>query len=459
MVGIAGVDVQDLVDGLMVYQRQGLVRMNQKQELLNVQKSAYAELKQFITTFQKNFADFQALLNHRAYKAESLNENIVSVATTGEKLAAGEYEINVTQLAHAHQIASKGFDEGSQSLELTGDLTIEVAGSEMTVSVDSDDSLESIKDKINQSSLNPGVTASIMKTTGAGGVDEYRIVLTSDTTGSANEINLSGTIAADLDLSNELQAAQNALLTFNGFSVERDSNYITDLMDGMSIHLNGELGSTVVSIKEDNTGTVSQLKEQFQGIIESYNQVMQFLAKNKAHPSFRDSTYPLIQKSLQSIMRDNYGNGSLKALFELGIKTSKSKVDVIEVKDNENNVKQIEYAVTGLIEINDSTFDEIFGSHIDEIRAMFNGDDGLIKAVDEISDHLETETIFNREKIIDEQSRRFNDRIFREENRLKSVRERLIAQYTEVEKIISNYEMMGDFLDKQLDAMSGKLKK
>lgn len=459
--GISGVDIQDLVDGLMVYQRQGLVRMNQQQDVLSYQKSSYTELRKFLTAFQTSFMDFQTRLNHHSYKAESLDENIVSVAASGGKLASGTYDINVSQVASAHQVASSGFSEGASPLALDGDLTIEVAGNSMTLNVSANDSLESIRDKINSDPLNPGVTASILKVSAAGGGDEYRLVFTSEKTGSANSISVSGVVAADLDLSNELRAAQNAIFTFNGFSVERDSNHVTDLMDGLSFHLNGKLGSTTISIKEDNVEQVGQLKEQFRKIIEDYNQIMEFLARNKAHPSLRDSTYSIVQNALQSIMRNSYGSGSgsLQALFELGVSTDKARVDSIEVKDREGKPKQIEYAVTGLLRLDDELFDTVFTGNIDAVRSMFNDDGGFIKAAADISAHLETETIVNRETIIDEQSRRFSDRIFREENRLQSVRAGLVAQYTQVEKIISNYEMMGNFLEKQLDAMSGKWNK
>jgi len=447
----SGFDVVSIVESLMQYQSRGLERLNQQKSLYQFQQKAYTELKQKLTQFNETISDFESILNKNHYTSESSNEAVVSVATSSEDIPTGQYSLDVTQLAQAHQISSSAYSSKSDSLMISGELNIDIGAESFSLTVNESDTLETIKNSINISLNNPGVTASILKVTGAGGEDEYRLLLTSDETGVDNALSLSGDAATSLDLTNELTAAQNAEFTFNGFQVERNSNTVSDVLDGVTFNLNGQIGNADITIKSDIENEEAAITSAFQSVIDSYNEIMGMVAKNQSESSLRDSTYSLIELNLKNTMSQTFGSGSINTLLELGVKT-----DEALVKSNDDGT---EYVVGGRLTIDMDQFSDSIKNKLDDVRAMFNHPtDGLIKGLETTISNIETKTIFNREKIIGEQTNNINDRIYREEDRLDQIRSRLMSQYSEVEKIISHYDAISDYLDQQLAAMRSSKK-
>lgn len=442
--GILGVNVNEIVDGIMKYKRKGLEGLTRKESIYEYQKAAYTDFKARLKEFETAFSSFQSILNKNHYKTESANESILSVAVNSNDIATGEYEVSVTQLAKAHKISSQAYASKTDALGLSSDLNIEIQGNVMSINLAVDDSLETIQNKINNSADNPGVRASVLKVTGAGGDDEYVLMLNSENTGEDYSLNLTGLAVTDLDISNEITAAQNAEFTLNNFSVVRNSNLVNDLIDGVSLNLNGALGDTSFRIMIDKESEQEALQNQFQTFIDKYNKLMEMTSAHKADSFLRDSTYSIIQKQLQHLMSGSYGEGDVHQLLELGTKTMRSGI--------QTNEEGVEYAVTGRLEFDSTRFKQLLNDDIESVRSLFNDSStGLAAAFKETTHALEEETIFTRETIINRQLHDIQDRIFAEEDRLESIRASLIKQYTAVEKIVSKYEMLGNFLDMQLD--------
>ncbi len=439
----SGIDVRAIVDGLMEYQSRGLDRMNEKKGLYQYQQKAYTELKNRFTDFHNKLESFQSILNKNHYKSQSSDENIVSVATTSDTVASGQYQLDVSQLAQAHKISSAAMTTNSEALMLTGDLVIETNGKTLTLNLSETDTLSTIRDNINHSENNPGVTASILKVTAADGSDEYRLLLSADETGVDHAMTLSGTGAAGLDLTHELSAPSNAKFTMNGFQIERSSNNISDVLDGVSFHLNGQTGQANITISSDIENEEAVISDGFQSIIDAYNGVMDLLSQNQSQSLLRDSTYGLIQLHMKNAISDQYGDGTVNRLLDIGVKTARAEVTT--------NQEGKEYAVTGKLDLDKETFSQMIKSNLDDVRSLFNStNDGLVKALDKTIDDIENHAISNREKIIGQQTRQIDNSIYKEEARLMEVREHLINQYKSVEEIISRYDAIGNFLDQQL---------
>jgi len=104
---------------------------------------------------------------------------LLSVSTT-TSASPGTYNIGITDLAKAQKLSSKAFSTYDTALELSGEFVI----NGQAVSVEANDDLTDIRDKINN--LNTGttpteVTATILSV----GSSDYRLILTSDVTGKA----------------------------------------------------------------------------------------------------------------------------------------------------------------------------------------------------------------------------------------------------------------------------------
>lgn len=444
----SGIDVVAIVDGLMQYQSIGLQRLEDKKDLFQYQEKSCADLRKTLNDFRQKLDSFQAILNKNHFKVVSSNETILSVATTANNVGIGQYNLNITQLAQAHKLSSTPFASQTNPLALSGDLTIETNGNQVTLNLTGTESLEQIRDNINNSANNPEVTASILKANGVGGVDEYRLVLSANDEGLAHAMTIGG--SAGIDLTHELTAAQNAQFTFNGFNVERSSNTVSDVLDGVTFHLNGQVGLANFTVSSDIENEEAAITESLQSVIDTYNDVMGLVAKNQSTSLLRDSTYSTIPKLLKSVIDGAYGDGDLNRLLDFGVQTAKASV-----KTTVNLAqKEIEYTVTGQIKLDATLFSKMIKDNLQDLRSLFNSSNGLLKAMDETIDGIENKNLFMREKTIGDQTRDIENSIYKETARLDRLRAHLINQYAQVEKIMDYYSNLSNTLDQQLSAMS-----
>ena len=132
-------------------------------------------------------------------------------------------------------------------------------------------------------SANAGVAATLLAVNTDS--SEYRIVLSGDATGSENSFVISSSLAdADLgfhDTANgnnqqsggvySQQIAVNASFTLDGVSLERASNTLGDVLEGVTLDLVGVSTSGATQIEVEKTN--SQLKAKLQEVVAAYNSV------------------------------------------------------------------------------------------------------------------------------------------------------------------------------------------
>ncbi|MBN1942704.1 MAG: flagellar filament capping protein FliD [Phycisphaerae bacterium] len=138
------------------------------------------------------------------------------------------------------------------------------------LSVEAGATLEDLRDRINDDSANPGVTASLIQYSGT-----YHLVLTGNDTGAdyAITINDAETTLPGFDTADyyEAQAAQSAKYRIDGTPpagtyIVSNSNTITDAVDGLTLSLTGT-GTATISLTR-NTAT---LKSAIQTVVNQYN--------------------------------------------------------------------------------------------------------------------------------------------------------------------------------------------
>jgi flagellar hook-associated protein 2 len=128
-------------------------------------------------------------------KVTSSHESLLSASVAGNA-ALGTHSLVINRLAQAHQVASQGFaDTGVTSIGV-GTVTIQVgSGATTTIDIDAgNDTLEGLRDAINSSDA--GVTAAIINDGSAS--NPYRLLLTGNTTGAANTIDLTVSLAGGI---------------------------------------------------------------------------------------------------------------------------------------------------------------------------------------------------------------------------------------------------------------------
>jgi flagellar hook-associated protein 2 len=196
----SGFDWRSMIDQLMEID-------HKKVDLVENQKTEYedklSEWQSFNTKLLSlktvaadlsNTEDFDVYSSDMTSNSSTVEgSDLLSVSATSSA-SKGSYTITVSSLATAQKLSSGSFSDYSEALgaSYAGDILI----NGVAVSISDTDSLANIRNKINNANAGTdptGVTASIVSY----GANDYRLLLTSDTTGE-NGIGLQNASASDL---------------------------------------------------------------------------------------------------------------------------------------------------------------------------------------------------------------------------------------------------------------------
>jgi flagellar hook-associated protein 2 len=188
----------------------------------------------------------------------------------------GSYDLTILQLAKAHKVTSDTQSSRTTELGWDGVFSLAVDGGEaVSITVDSDMTLDEIAEAINETTDTSGVQASVIKVADS----EYKLVITASDTGKTitatavsgddvlNELGVTDDTGA---FANELQAAQDAIIELDGVKVTRDSNDIDDLVDGVTFHLY-ETTPDDTSITVEVGTNLSDVADAIQALVDAYN--------------------------------------------------------------------------------------------------------------------------------------------------------------------------------------------
>lgn len=434
----SGLDVSDIVTQLMKIEHKSLDRLNKNKSIYDAQLKSYDDLKGLLSKFTQTLDQLDRTFKNNTYTVHSSEETIFSVASTGGTLSTGVHSLTVSQLAQAHQLAGAPLATKDTALALTGQLGIAVGTASFEISLQSDDSLVTLRDHINQAANNPGVTASILSTTALDGSTEHRLLLSSNETGVANAMMISGDLADSLNVTQILSAPQNAQFTFDSFDVERASNTVSDLMDGLVIHLNGAMGAASLQVSANTSTQIDSAKDGVQAVVEAYNAVIHTIDSNQSSRVLHDSTYALVKSNVAS---------AIKPLLNFGVKIAESQ--------KLHNSLGTEYVSNGALKVDPTQLGTQLREHFQLVKnALTVSDTGLIATLHSAVKGLTAHegTLENREAIISKQGHLIDNRITHEDVRLERVRDQLIRQYSALDTTIQHYQHISDFLTNQIAA-------
>ena len=275
----SGMNITQLVDALVTAEiapkRNLLVA---KQESSDLSISELAKLRSSFDEFQ------QVLKTPNAGVATEVYSSSTAISVKADdyaKLQVATDLISVNQLARAQVLEFTGFTSASASLA-QGNLTLQFGTWSQSVFSEADSSktktiavpasgstLSSLAAQLNELS---GVTARVV----AKGTNNFSLVVMSDL-GAENAIKISAD-TADLrafdnsqNNSQQVLAAQNAAISYNGVNLERSSNTVSDLIAGVTLELNTTSATAVtVGVVEDSGFAEAELTtylEKLNGLI------------------------------------------------------------------------------------------------------------------------------------------------------------------------------------------------
>lgn len=344
----SNLDVNSIVSQLMALERRPIDLLSTKEAKFQAKLSGIGTLKGALSSFQSTVAGLTSAAKFAATKKAAVGDNTILSASASGSAATGTYQLAVTQLAQANKLKSAAYAASTTAIG-SGKLTIQfgsidagafTANSDrgaITVDIASGkNTLADIRDAINAAKA--GVTASIVND-GTG----YRLSLSSDASGTKNQLKISVTDDDGVDTDNaglsqlaydpatagvknlsQSQEAKDAKFTIDGIDVVKQSNTVSDAVDGLTLTLLKE-GSSSVTVTADK----SAVKSTIEAFVKAFNDVNKTLkelggynAETKQAGILQgDPTVRTVQAQLRSLLTGelSYAGGGLHSLSEIGI--------------------------------------------------------------------------------------------------------------------------------------------
>ena len=316
----SGLDIENIVTQLMELESRPLYILQDKEDELKTQLSAFGQLKSAISSFQTSMEGLASLDKFKLFSTTSSDEDVVTVSADSDA-AKGTYDIDVTRLAQRHKIGSDALGDTDT---FSGDLTITI-GSDSLVINPAANTLEEIRDLINNDATNPGVTASIINV----GSNQQRLVLTSDEEGYDQRLQFSGSIATSLNLATINKDASDVVLvdlteldaafSVDGYAVTSSSNNPTTVIDGLTFDFK-QIGSSTVTVDRDTAGIVASV----QSFVTAFNNLQTTTNNLRAGSLEADSTPLNVQNLVRGVFNTSPSGlttTTFTSLSEIGIST------------------------------------------------------------------------------------------------------------------------------------------
>ena len=284
--GIAsGLDTDAMITSLMQVERMPITRMKSRQTSLRTVDDAWSSVTKQLSAVRDAVDSLRtgAALTDR-WSASSSSESTATASRDGDP-AAGSTTFTVDHLATAQSASSTTADAfaSADALVDAGTFTIDDAQGDQLVSVTTDGttSLQHLADQLDAAA---GVSAQVVRAD----TGDHRLVLTSNQVGADGNFQVTSDIT-DLSTADlTVDAGTDAQLTVGNLTVQRSSNTVTDLVDGVTLHLQGA-GTTTVTVEQDVASAIDDIT----GMVDKVNSALGKLAELTAYDPETQAGNPL----------------------------------------------------------------------------------------------------------------------------------------------------------------------
>ena len=446
----SGLDLESILESLEESKTASLLTPITTQETaVEAEISAYGTLTSALNALQ---TAAEALADSSLYQslATSISGSGVSVSTSSDAVA-GSYSIEVTQLAQAQSLATTGISDLTSTLG-TGTLTLQVgSGDAVSITLDSsNNTLKGLRDAINASDA--GVTATLVND---GSDSPYRLVLTSNSTGTSSEMTVSYSSDDSSDLASSLfgyadgsgnmtetVAAKNAELTINGIAISSQSNTVEDALQGVTLNLTATGASQTLTIKRDTDkilDAITDFVDAYNDFVSTVDTLTSYDAdSDSAGELLGDSTTRRISTELASDLYTQIGSGTFTYLSQLGIGLESD----------------------GTLSIDDDKLESALEDNIDAVSEFFIGDGktgGFItRMTEDLDNYLDEDTglITAKTDSLESKLERLEERYEEKQALIDSEMERWREQFTQLDTLISTLNTTADYLTTQFEALN-----
>ncbi|WMN59375.1 flagellar filament capping protein FliD [Pseudoalteromonas xiamenensis] len=458
----SGLDLESIISASISAERTPkLQSLLKKEDSLKVELSSLGEVKSAISKLQttiKKLADIENFGKRTADIKQPSSGDLISVTPTSD-ISVGSFKVAVKQLAQGSRAVSAdgAFSDSNAVVSASGGKLTFAAGPDKTFDLDvtAGMTLSELRDAINSSETNFGVTANIVNTGGTAG---SKLVLTSSITGEDNDLVITSD-SSELDAIETYDAtlnpsggmtidqtkdkAQNAIISIDGLDVTSSSNTFKDAVQDMTIK--------AVQVSEDNAGvldtakltigydrdSISTLVDEF---ITNYNNLIGQIGLQtrigkplNGDASMRSLSDQLIG-TLSSTLTDA---GPFESIFDIGIGVKKE------------NYLEKSSLVRSLSEAMDDNFDNI--------GKAFAGENGVAKKMETLlANYLDSDGLIKkREDNLNVQIKDVGDDKLSLDQRMADLEAGLRKKYAGLDVLLAQMQQTQAYLGAQLANLPG----
>jgi len=442
----SGLDIAGLVQQLVAVEGDpAQIRIAREESRIEGKLSAFGSLKSSLSIFNDQLQKMNELGAFLIRKASSADESLVTV-TVDETALPATYGVEVLQLAQAQKLESGAF-ASSSAVVGTGTLSIAVDTNSFSVTIDTtNNTLEDIRDAINNAVDNTGVAATIVN----GDTGSF-LLLTGEKTGSNQSMIVTqsggdgGLSVLEYDPPNMLNSltetaqALDAQIEIDGYTVTSDSNVVVDAIEGVTLNVvKAEVGTTTqITIEND----LDAVRTQINAFVDSYNDLIDSFDTLTAFNVDLELAAPLLGDAIVRGVRDQIRremstavttiNASFKSLTDIGLDTD----------------------VDGKLTVDSTTLDNILATEFSKLGQLFGNSDGYaVRLADVVDSYLDENDGIIPLKI-DGLGKTIEDFTNQREAlnaRLTALETRLLRQFNALDLLIGELNATSNFLTLQL---------
>jgi flagellar hook-associated protein 2 len=433
----SGLDTNAIVDGLTKLEQRPLEMLRKQQAGFQSRVSVLGRLVTKIATLQ---AAAKALADNGTLGVKATSTNTDFSVTPTSKATAGSYSVSVQGLASSAQKRSAAF-AGDSAAVTGGSLAVSVQGvSYGSVTISDGEALSDVAADIralgapiSATVVNDGTNSYLSVTnqnTGFSGADATTALqLTESYTGSAGQhLTLATT-----------HAATNAAFTIDGLAFTRQSNNVTDAVNGVTLSLKAQTNTIEkLTLDYDAAATAASMQK----YVDAYNDIaktvqgqLSFGGANSDRGSTLagDSSLRSLLAGLQGIVTSTVSGGAtVRTMADLGLKTN--------FQDGTLSIDTAK--LTSAIAANAAAVNNIFSQSTTGVGA-------LTKTLSDQYTNVVDGLFTSRSKNLTSTISRMDKDADRMQLRVDAFKKNLILQFSAMEQVVSGLKSVGNFLNAQ----------
>lgn len=463
----SGIDMATIEQLISAESARGTRYTTQKTEY-EAEKTAWKDVNSRLDNLYKRLETMTKPETFNTKTVVNSNKDFVSV-TANESAAAGEYRIQVSQLATATRLTGKQLSVESIDDELafveTEPSILSINGTSIEIGIGS--SLKDVQTLINENSENTKVKANIV---------DNRLVLSHTELGD-NTITVTGDASAQLGLDNPIDSdtstdtgqttitqGQSALFKVDGIVITRNSNTIDDVVEGVTFSLKNVhegIASDTIKISDNTEKTAEALK----ALVDQYNSLNSFIKEqlsvgdpsaedNKTGTLSGDSSLTRLQTNLRSMFTRNMetNSDSIDGLQDLGVEIDRYGVATFDKAVFLEKVEKDPTDVINFFHGTEETTETVTEDGVTTTKPVTKLTGFANEARSLVNEYISSTTgiIKTKSDTYDRLIKDINARIDTFNLRIESKREQYIKQFTALDTAMMQAEsqleyMMGQF--------------